>query len=47
VRLRAQARLERLDEAAQRRALEEATDLPEAFGESVGRLLALVIRGGG
>ncbi|HKX05042.1 MAG TPA: hypothetical protein VJX71_21285, partial [Methylomirabilota bacterium] len=47
VRLRAQARLERLDEAAQRRALEEAADLPEAFGESVGRLLALVIRGGG
>lgn len=47
VRLRAQARLERLDEAAQRRALEEATDLPEAFGESIGRLLALVIRGGG
>ena len=48
VRLRAQARLEALDEAEQRRVLEEApAELPEALGESVGRLLALVIRGGG
>jgi hypothetical protein len=48
VRLRAQARLETLDETEQRRILEEApADLPEALGESVGRLLALVIRGGG
>ena len=48
VRLRAQARLESLDEAEQRRVLENApAELPEALGESVGRLLALVIRGGG
>jgi hypothetical protein len=48
VRLRAQARLETLDEAEQRRVLEAApVELPEALGESVGRLLALVIRGGG
>jgi hypothetical protein len=48
VRLRAQARLETLDEAEQRRILDEApAELPEALGESVGRLLALVIRGGG
>jgi len=48
VRLRAQARLETLDETEQRRILDEApTELPEALGESVGRLLALVIRGGG
>jgi hypothetical protein len=48
VRLRAQARLEALDEAEQRRILEDApAELPEALGESVGRLLALVIRGGG
>ncbi|HZP37184.1 MAG TPA: hypothetical protein VFE48_11940 [Methylomirabilota bacterium] len=48
VRLRAQARLEALPEAEQRRVLDEAPDeSPEALGESVGRLLALVIRGGG
>ena len=48
VRLRAQARLETLDETEQRRILDEASaELPEALGESVGRLLALVIRGGG
>jgi hypothetical protein len=47
VRLRAQARLEALPEPEQRRVLEEApAELPEALGESVGRLLALVIRGG-
>jgi hypothetical protein len=47
VRLRAQARLEALPEPDQRRILEEApAELPEALGESVGRLLALVIRGG-
>jgi hypothetical protein len=47
VRLRAQARLEALPEPEQRRVLEEApVELPEALGESVGRLLALVIRGG-
>lgn len=48
VRARAQARLEALPEAEQRRILEEAPrEPPEAFGESVGRLIALVIRGGG
>jgi hypothetical protein len=48
VRLRAQARLETLPETEQRRLLQEArAELPEALGESVGRLLALVIRGGG
>lgn len=47
VRLRAQARLEALPESEQRRILEGApAELPEALGESVGRLLALVIRGG-
>jgi hypothetical protein len=48
VRGRAQARLESLGDEEQRRVLESApTDLPEALGESVGRLIALVIRGGG
>jgi len=48
VRARAQARLESLDPAEQRRILEEApAELPEALGESVGRLIALVIRHGG
>jgi hypothetical protein len=48
VRRRAQARLEALPEDEQRRVLEEApAELPEALGESVGRLIALVIRGGG
>ncbi|HSE03173.1 MAG TPA: hypothetical protein VLK35_03370 [Methylomirabilota bacterium] len=48
VRLRAQARLEALGEDEQRRVLEEApTELPEALGDSVGRLIALVLRGGG
>jgi hypothetical protein len=48
VRRRAQARLEALPEAEQRRVLEEApAELPEALGESVGRLIALLIRGGG
>ncbi len=48
VRHRAQARLEALSEDEQRRVLEDAPDeLPEALGESVGRLVALVIRGGG
>jgi hypothetical protein len=48
VRLRAQARLEAASEEEQRRALEEApAELPEALGESVGRLVALVIQTGG
>jgi hypothetical protein len=48
VRGRAQARLESLGEAEQRRVLETApAELPEALGESVGRLIALVLRGGG
>jgi hypothetical protein len=48
VRQRAQARLEALSEDEQRRVLEEAPDeLPEALGDAVGRLIALVIRGGG
>jgi hypothetical protein len=48
VRQRAQARLEALSEDEQRRVLEEAPhELPEALGDSVGRLVALVIRGGG
>jgi hypothetical protein len=48
VRNRAQARLESLSEAEQRRILEEApAELPEALGDSVGRLVALVIKGGG
>jgi len=48
VRSRAQARLESLSEAEQRRVLEAVpAELPEALGESVGRLVALVIRGGG
>jgi hypothetical protein len=47
VRLRAQARLEARPESEQRRILEGApAELPEALGGSVGRLLALVIRGG-
>ena len=46
VRDRAQARLETLPEDAQRRILESAADPPETLGESVGRLIALVIRGG-
>jgi hypothetical protein len=47
VRTRAQARLESLPEDEQRRVLEEApAELPEALGESVGRLVALVLRGG-
>jgi hypothetical protein len=47
-RLRAQARLEALSEDEQRRVLEEApAELPEALGDSVGRLIALVLRGGG
>ena len=48
VRQRAQARLEALSEDEQRRVLEEAPhELPEALGDSVGRLIALVIRSGG
>jgi hypothetical protein len=48
VRRRAQARLEALSEDEQRRVLEEApAKLPEALDDSVGRLIALVIRGGG
>ncbi|HEU4439252.1 MAG TPA: hypothetical protein VFT36_08375 [Methylomirabilota bacterium] len=47
VRGRAQARLESLPEDEQRRILETAPELPEAMGESVGRLISLVIRGGG
>ncbi|HEY7038046.1 MAG TPA: hypothetical protein VID28_04300 [Methylomirabilota bacterium] len=47
VRGRAQARLESLGEEEQRRVLESAPELPEAMGESVGRLISLVIRGGG
>lgn len=48
VRGRAQSRLERLDSAAQQRLWDEAGgDPPEALGESVGRLIALVARGGG
>jgi hypothetical protein len=48
VRGRAQAHLESLGETEQRRILESAADeLPEAVGESVGRLISLVIRGGG
>jgi len=47
VRIRAQARLESLAEEEQRRILASApTEPPEALGESVGRLIALVIRGG-
>ena len=46
VRTRAQARLESLPEDEQRRILESATEPPEALGESVGRLIALVLRGG-
>jgi len=48
VRQRAQARLEALSAEEQRRVLEAAPDeLPEALGDAVGRLIALVIRGGG
>jgi hypothetical protein len=48
VRSRAQARLESLSEDEQRRILEDApAELPEALGDSVGRLVALVIKGGG
>jgi hypothetical protein len=48
VRRRAQARLEALPEAEQRRILDEApAELPEALGESVGRLIGLVVRGAG
>jgi hypothetical protein len=48
VRARAQARLESLDPTEQRRILEEApAELPEALGDSVGRLIALVLRDGG
>ncbi|HKW94746.1 MAG TPA: hypothetical protein VJX92_22870, partial [Methylomirabilota bacterium] len=48
VRARAQAHLESLGEAEQRRIMEgTAADPPEALGESVGRLIALVIRGAG
>lgn len=47
VRRRAQARLEALPEPEQRRILDEApADLPDALGDSVGRLIALVLRGG-
>jgi hypothetical protein len=47
VRLRAQARIEALPEEEQRHLLEEApAGPPEALGESVGRLIALVLRGG-
>lgn len=46
VRDRAQARLEARPEAEQRRVLEDAPhELPEAFGDSIGRLIALVIQG--
>ena len=48
MRQRAQARLEALSAEEQRRVLEAAPDeLPEALGDAVGRLIALVIRGGG
>ena len=48
VRDRAQARLESLSDAEQRRILEEAPpEPPETLGESVGRLISLVLRGGG
>ncbi|HUM15011.1 MAG TPA: hypothetical protein VL086_04925 [Candidatus Nitrosotalea sp.] len=48
VRARAQARLESLGEEEQRRILESApAELPDALGASVGRLIALVLRGGG
>ncbi|HKA63722.1 MAG TPA: hypothetical protein VKH83_14910, partial [Methylomirabilota bacterium] len=47
VRARAQAHLESLGEEEQRRILESAAELPEAVGESVGRLISLVVRGGG
>ena len=48
VRGRAQAHLESLGEDEQRRVLESApAELPEVMGESVGRLIALVVRGGG
>ncbi|HYB70158.1 MAG TPA: hypothetical protein VEH80_05800, partial [Candidatus Bathyarchaeia archaeon] len=48
VRARAQAHLESLSETEQRRILETAPpELPEALGESVGRLIGLVLRGGG
>jgi hypothetical protein len=44
----AQAHLESLSEGEQRRILEDApAELPEALGDSVGRLIALVIKGGG
>jgi hypothetical protein len=46
VRARAQAHLESLGEDEQRRTLEEASaEPPAALGESVGRLIALVLRG--
>ena len=48
VRGRAQAHLESLGEEEQRRILESApAEPPEALGESVGRLIATVLRGGG
>ena len=47
VRARAQAHLEALSEAEQRRVLEAAPDLPDSLGESVGRLIALVVSGRG
>jgi len=47
VRARAQAHLESLGEEEQRRILENVPEPPEAVGESVGRLISLVIRGGG
>lgn len=46
IRGRAQARIEALSEAEQQRVWEEAKEPPEALGESVGRLIALVARGG-
>ena len=47
VRARAQAHLESLGEEEQRGILENAPEPPEAVGESLGRLISLVIRGGG
>lgn len=47
IRSRAQARLEALSATEQTRLWEEAPEPPEALGESVGRLIALIARSGG
>ena len=47
IRSRAQSRLEALSEAEQERVWGESEEPAAAFGDSVGRLIALVARGGG